>query len=230
MLCKIHACQMQPPRRKVMALLCRHVPFIDWADLSNALPRVYDQTRQCPVGVHGEGALGPNVQSGASKLLEQDFCSLLAVLHAVLGGLREEYILQARVHPKLGVCMCPNLLHALPVLNDPSGHWVSQGKHTALALCLLADERASCGLPHHSPHHSLAGCLGATHNGGEHTTGVTIACKACPAHPRATVDHHCRAPECGAVCELLQEADKPLRVHRGPRTVVCAICLRRCGL
>merc|ERR1712002_21544 len=64
----------------------------------------------------------------------------------------------------------PDLLHVVPVGDDPVLHGVLQGEDTSLGLGLVPDIGV---LLSHADHHSLV--TGATHDGGEDGAGRVIA-------------------------------------------------------
>ncbi|MCY5962408.1 hypothetical protein OV760_29020, partial [Salmonella enterica subsp. enterica serovar 1,4,[5],12:i:-] len=78
----------------------------------------------------------------------------------------------------------PDLLHVIPVGHNPMLNWVLQGQNASLALGFITNITIFLT---HSNHHTLV--TGPSHDGGKHSPGSIIACKASLTHPRSIVDH-----------------------------------------
>jgi hypothetical protein len=96
----------------------------------------------------------------------------------VEGGFCQEDRVLLRGNSELVVeGMMPDLLHVIPVGNDTVLNGVFQGQNTSLGLGFISDIRI---LLSHSDHDS--GMSGASHDGGEHSSGSIISSKAGFAH------------------------------------------------
>ncbi|KFO82059.1 hypothetical protein N303_04299, partial [Cuculus canorus] len=154
------------------------VAFIDGDSVGDTIPRVHDNASSAAGGIEGEHSLDGNIHSWCIEGLKHDLGHLLPVGLRVQGGLSEQDRVLLWGHTQLIVeGVVPDLLHVIPVGDDAMFNGVLQGEDASLALGLIPD--VAVLLPH-AHHHTLM--PRASHDGGEHSAGGIIPCKACFAH------------------------------------------------
>merc|ERR1719228_1052816 len=139
------------------------ITFIDGDTVGDTISRVHDNTSSTARGVEGEDGLDGDIHSGHVEGLEHDLGHLLTVSLGVEWSLSKEDRLLLRGNTELIVeSVVPDLLHVIPVSDDPMLHRVLEGEDTSLGLSLISHIGI---LLSHSNHHSLV--ARTTNNGGE---------------------------------------------------------------
>merc|ERR1711970_1311803 len=129
------------------------ITFIDGDTVGDTISRVHDDTSGTSRGIEGEDSLDSDIHGGHVEGFEHDLGHLLTVSFWVKGSLSEKNGLLFRGNTELIVeGVVPDLLHVIPVSDDPMLHWVLEGEDTSLGLSLISHIGI---LLSHSNHHSL---------------------------------------------------------------------------
>ena len=114
--------------------------FVDWDDVGDTITGVEHDTGSTTGGVQREHGLDGDVEGWRVEGLEDNLGHLLTVGLGVDGCLGEQDWVLLWSDTQLVVeGVMPDLLHVVPVGHDTVLDWVSEGKDTSLALCLVAD-------------------------------------------------------------------------------------------
>ena len=152
--------------------------------MGDTVSGVQDDTGGTAGGVQGQDGLDGDVHGRGVEGFEHDLGHLLPVGLGVKGGLGEQDGVLLGSYTELVVeGVVPDLLHVVPVGDDPVLDGVLQGEDTPLALGLVSD--VGVLLPH-ADHDPLV--PGTAHDGGEDGPGGVVPGEPGLAHPGAVVD------------------------------------------
>ncbi|KFQ48148.1 hypothetical protein N334_00234, partial [Pelecanus crispus] len=156
----------------------QRIAFIDGHSVRDTIPRVHDNASGAARGIQGQHSLDGYIHSWGVEGLKHDLGHLLPVGLGVQGGLSEQDRVLLWGNTQLIVeGVVPDLLHVIPVSDNTMLNGVLQGEDAPFALGLIP--HIAVLLPH--AHHDTL-MPGTPHNGGKHSTGGIIPCKACFAH------------------------------------------------
>merc|ERR1711894_421544 len=160
------------------------ITFIDWDTVGDTISRVHDNTSGTARGIEGEDSLDGDIHGGHVEGLEHDLSHLLTVSLGVEGSLSQEDGLFLRGDTELIVeGVVPDLLHVIPVCDDPMLNWVLEGEDASLGLSLITNIGI---LLSHTDHDTLM--TGASNNGREDSPGGVISSESGFAHSGAIVN------------------------------------------
>merc|ERR1711936_1102913 len=116
------------------------VTLVDWNIVRGTVTGVHDDTSGTAGGVQGEDSLDGDVHSGGVEGLEHDLSHLLPVGLGVEGSLSQEDGLLLGGDTELVVeGVMPDLLHVVPVGDNPVLDGILQGEDTPLGLGLVSN-------------------------------------------------------------------------------------------
>merc|ERR1712176_1628038 len=154
------------------------ITFIDGDGMGNTISRIQDDTSGSSRSVQGEDSLDGDVHSRAVEGLEHDLGHLFSVSLGVEGSFGQKNGVFLRGNSQLVVeGVMPDLLHIIPVGDNAVLDGVFQGQDTSLALGLVSDVGV---LLSHTDHDTLM--PGASHDGGEDSSGSVVTSEAGFAH------------------------------------------------
>ncbi|KFV85270.1 hypothetical protein N308_16143, partial [Struthio camelus australis] len=154
------------------------IAFVDGHSVGDTIPRVHDNASGAARGIKGQHSLDGHVHSWGVEGFKHDLGHLLPVGLGVKRCFSEQDRVLLRGNTQLIVeGVVPDLLHVIPVGDNTMLNGVLEGEDTPLALGLIP--HVTVLLPH-AHHHTLV--PRAPHNGGKHSTGCIVPCKACLAH------------------------------------------------
>merc|ERR1712142_1453147 len=161
------------------------ITFIDGDTVGDTISGVHDNTSGTARGIEGEDSLDGYIHGGHVEGLEHDLGHLLTVSLGVEGSLSKEDGLLLRGDTELIVeGVVPDLLHIIPVGDDPVLNGVLEGKDTSLGLSLISNIGI---LLSHTDHNTLV--ARTTNNGWEDSAGSVISSKSSLAHAGAIVNN-----------------------------------------
>merc|ERR1711997_1254670 len=162
----------------------KSITFIDGDGVGDTITRVHDNTSGTTRGIQGEDSLDGNIHGGHVEGLEHDLGHLFTVSLGVEGSLSQEDGLFLRGDTEFIVeGVMPDLLHVIPVGNDPVFNWVFEGKDTSLGLSFISN----IGILLSHPYHDTL-VTWASNNGWEDSSGSVITSKSSFAHAGAIVN------------------------------------------
>ena len=159
------------------------ITFIDGDGVGNTISGIHDDTSGTSRSVQRQHGLDGNVHGGGVEGLEHDLGHLLTVGLRVKRGLSQKNGVLLRGDTEFVVKgVVPDLLHIIPVGDNPVFDGVLQGEDTSLGLGLISNEGV---LGVHTDHHT--GVARAANNGGEDSTRGVITSESSFAHTRSIV-------------------------------------------
>merc|ERR1711962_630390 len=140
------------------------ITLIDGDIVGDTIAGVHDHTGGTTRGIEGEDGLDGNIHGRHVEGLEHDLSHLFTVSLGVEGSLSEEDGLFLGCNTEFIVeGVMPDLLHIIPVGDDPVFNGVFQGKDTPLGLSFISNIGI---LLTHTNHDTLV--AGTSNNGGEY--------------------------------------------------------------
>lgn len=156
---------------------------VDGDHVGDTITRVNNDTGDTTRGVQGKDGLDLDEERRGVESLKNDGGHLLTVGLGVTRSLSEKDAVLFRGNAELIIeGVVPNTLHIVPVGNDTMLNGVLEQQDTTLGLGIVTDVTV---LLVHTDHHT--GVLGATDDGGEHSTGSIVTSEAGLAHTGAVV-------------------------------------------
>merc|ERR1719508_413931 len=163
----------------------KSITFIDGDGVGDTISRVQNDTSRTTRSIQGKNSLNSNIHGRGVEGLEHDLGHLLTISLGVQGGFSKEYGMFLRGDSEFIVeGVVPDLLHVIPVGDDPMFNGIFQGEDTSLGLGLVSNIGI---LLSHTNHHTLV--ARTPHNGGEDCAWSIISSKSSLAHARAIVNN-----------------------------------------